>query len=1343
MGSLEEEITEIQLEESQPQQEETNENKEQEVVFEDAINFEDYDEFNLSAVLTKRKEEVGPGNTIIINQPNENKEKYGLKNIDKTLNFEEDIEALQVAAEYHRKILEQKLLDSVVELNMKESDDENEESDNDDAEVEVPIPEIPSKPSADASKKPSSHSDWVGTGKLPNQEYERLRPNMALTYPFELDEFQKQAVMRLERREHVFVAAHTSAGKTVVAEYGIALALKNNSRTVYTSPIKALSNQKYRDFKDKFGVDNVGIVTGDVSVNPQAQCLIMTTEIFRSMLYKGHDTIRDIEFVIFDEVHYVNDAERGVVWEEVIIMLPETITLIFLSATTPNAVEFSEWIGRTKRRKVHLISTNKRPVPLQHFLYYDNEMYKLLEGETKSYIPTALSAAKQRIKDKSKPTPKTAENAKFANDRMMEKANIAAQKAGGNKAAQQKIMGKVMQNNGGRGGGGGRGGAGGGMGGRPSGSNTGGKAQWVGLINILQAGGRENQGGLNEINFGIATSKNILSKKAREEKNTMTKYEKLPYEVRKMMSKKEYEAIEVRGSEDDPVGEIGLLPVVIFSFSKKKCEEIADFFKGMDLLSNQEKSKVVSIIDQVIARLNPVDTDLPQIIRMKEMLCRGIGVHHGGLLPILKETVEILFSEGVLKVLLATETFAMGVNMPARCVVFNGFRKHDGKSFRDLLSGEYIQMAGRAGRRGLDATGTVIITSWNDLPFESDLKKLLTGRPTLLSSQFRLRYNMILNLVRVNNLSVQQMMKSSFTEFASQKLLLNHDISNKRKQYEDLLNYLHDKLHHYVHGKPFQEVVLPVIEGEAEETPAVVSLASASQNLELDQEERHLIFKEIKEYFHLFQQIQDYMNIQLQYLLIKNKTLDNVLTEGRVIVYASADGLGYPVPGIVLMNATNTKAQLTAASAPKISKLGDISSSRAALLGLNSPTKPETNGNKTTFDEMYVYVLSISDLGDMPQWCQDSLSSTALNGPQDQCYSSELPSQRTCYTLSTGLPYVVQRVAVKDIGLVSNQTIRTKSAFDEVNNVTNVNLDLTSMINQLVLLISKQLPWNNLYNMMKEQKVNDIDFAERFELIGTLAKKCADLLPMLESYLLPFKTTQLPYPLLLSVLYPQLIQIHKISNKLSIIAHLISDESMSLFPDFQQRINILKHLGYMDKMDRIITKKGRVACELNTCDELLGTEILFHNILEPLNPPEAVAMLSALIFQEKNDVQEQLTSRMEFAREQILEIHDQLTKLQEIEHIEIDPDAKPILNFGLCAVVYQWARGISFKDIIKMTEFQEGSIVRTIVRLDELCRDVQNAAKIMGNEILYLKMEAASECIKRDIVFAASLYIAP
>ena len=189
----------------------------------------------------------------------------------------------------------------------------------------------------------------------------------AKTYPFQLDVFQQEAVNCLENKESVMVAAHTSAGKTVVAEYAIAMALRDKQRIIYTSPIKALSNQKYRDLQDEF--KDVGLMTGDVTINPHASCMIMTTEILRSMLYRGSDVSREMAWVVFDEVHYMRDRDRGVVWEEAMILLPDSVRLVFLSATIPNAREFAEWICRIKHQPCHVIYTDKRPVPLQHYLF--------------------------------------------------------------------------------------------------------------------------------------------------------------------------------------------------------------------------------------------------------------------------------------------------------------------------------------------------------------------------------------------------------------------------------------------------------------------------------------------------------------------------------------------------------------------------------------------------------------------------------------------------------------------------------------------------------------------------------------------------------------------------------------------------------------------------------------------------------------------------------------------------------------------------------------------------------------------------------------------------------------
>ena len=201
--------------------------------------------------------------------------------------------------------------------------------------------------------------------------FHKMVPHPAQIYPFELDDFQKRSIVHLERGESVFVCAHTSAGKTVVAEYAISLCLSHMTKCIYTSPIKALSNQKYHDFKTKY--EDVGIITGDVSLNPSASILIMTTEILREMLYNGSDIIRDVEWVVFDEAHYINDMDRGVVWEESIILLPDYIGMIFLSATTPNVVDIADWIGRSKRKRVYIIETYYRPVPLEYNLLYDRK----------------------------------------------------------------------------------------------------------------------------------------------------------------------------------------------------------------------------------------------------------------------------------------------------------------------------------------------------------------------------------------------------------------------------------------------------------------------------------------------------------------------------------------------------------------------------------------------------------------------------------------------------------------------------------------------------------------------------------------------------------------------------------------------------------------------------------------------------------------------------------------------------------------------------------------------------------------------------------------------------------
>lgn len=446
--------------------------------------------------------------------------------------------------------------------------------------VERPVLKISE---ADTVMQSMEWAEMIDVSK-PMNDFEVLVPNPAQAYSFTLDAFQKQAIVKLEEHSHVFVAAHTSAGKTVVAEYAIALAKQHKTRSIYTSPIKALSNQKYRDFKKKF--QDVGLITGDIQIDPTASCLIMTTEILRSMLYCGSEVTRDLEYVIFDEVHYINDAERGHVWEEVLILLPDHVSIVMLSATVPNTMEFANWVGQTKKRKVYVISTLKRPVPLMHYLYTGsggkskNDIFLIVNGSQEFLMKGYRDAVAATEKHS-----KTVPNAKDSRSR-------GGGGGGTNKSFKPNVLNPKQEQN-----------------------------LWVGLIDHL-----EN-------------------------------------------NKK--------------------LPVVAFTLSRNRCDRNLQALQSVDLCTTSEAYHIQSYFQKCLMKLKPEDRDIPQILTLQDSLKRGIGVHHSGILPILKEIVEILFQSGHVKLLFATETFAMGVNMPAKTVIFDSHRKFDGSESRLLRAAEY------------------------------------------------------------------------------------------------------------------------------------------------------------------------------------------------------------------------------------------------------------------------------------------------------------------------------------------------------------------------------------------------------------------------------------------------------------------------------------------------------------------------------------------------------------------------------------------------------------------------------------------------------------------------------
>ncbi|KAI9916455.1 hypothetical protein PsorP6_016825 [Peronosclerospora sorghi] len=1042
----------------------------------------------------------------------------------------------------------------------------------------------------------SEPSEWASVARVDVRDFRKKVPEMAMKYDFELDVFQKECILHLERHECVFVAAHTSAGKTVIAEYAIALSLQHMTRAIYTSPIKALSNQKYRDFRTKFGPDNVGLITGDVSINPDANCLVMTTEILRSMLYRGADIIRDIEWVIFDEIHYINDSERGVVWEEVIIMLPHHIGMVFLSATTPNHLEFSDWIGRTKKQKIHVISTYKRPVPLQHFLYAGKELFKLYDAVS-GYLPHAPAAAKAQL---------AAASSKSKTGGRGEKG---AARGGGRSANVRSL--------------------------RTSGGDQG---EWTKLIHVLK--------------------------------------------------------------------DKALLPVVVFAFSKRLCEESANKLSKLDLSAPAERSEIHVFLETSVQRLHGSDRELPQVLMMKEMLKRGIGVHHGGLLPIMKEMVEILFGRGLVKVLFSTETFAMGVNMPARTVVFNGIRKHDGKNFRDLLPGEYTQMAGRAGRRGLDSVGTVIIACWNEVPEPTSLRTMLAGKATLLSSQFRLTYNMILNLLRVEVLTVEDMMKRSFSEFHTQKALALKNIPKLIQKGQRLLQQLEQSL---VADHPHLE--------------ANGDLARMRDFYQLKREKRELEKK-------------------LTTWLLTNKihAAKSAIAPGRV-VRLNVKGLA--------------SDQLALVVRTNVAVMADGGSIRSKLSFETEGARPcGTDARHTgVFKSIMVLTLCSNDYQlapvEKPQAREWNRRTSSLEGrklrskrdtDEDQMYGVKGNSESQEKSAELRAPFIATLLGRKYVVLdVPESCVESITSIV----VSNVNMkalvassskkELATCITCLEKLENEAAATQNVtpgyVDLMGELKVNDLEVATGYTqwqrlYSMALSHPCATNSPSV------------------SRVMGKVENLFKLKAYLERMARELSNDSLSLFPDFQQRLSVLKRLGYISE-EGVVQVKGRVACEINTCDELVLTELIFENVLARLEPEEIVAVLSALIFQEKSQSEPTLTATLESSRDVVKTIAESLGLIQLEQHLELDPVVycQGALNFGLMEVVYEWARGMPFKQLCELTDVQEGSIVRCITRLDEVCREVRNAARVIGDPQLYRKMEVASEAIKRDVVFASSLYL--
>jgi ATP-dependent RNA helicase HelY len=506
-------------------------------------------------------------------------------------------------------------------------------------------------------------------------------------YAFPLDDFQLRACREIEDGRGVLVAAPTGSGKTIVGEFAIHLALATGRKAFYTTPIKALSNQKFHDLVQRYGEDQVGLLTGDNTVNGEAPVVVMTTEVLRNMLYAGSRTLLGLGFVVMDEVHYLADRDRGAVWEEIIIHLPESVSLVSLSATVSNAEEFGEWLDTVRGGGVTTIVEERRPVPLYQHVMVGKRLLDLFED---SDVDAAAGFVKEG-------TPVNRELERVARD------DWASNRMRDRRSPRNR-------------------------------SQT-----------------RGGQGGPKQVGNGrrvwIPSRVDVVHRLQRE----------------------------------------ALLPAIVFVFSRVGCDAAVTqcLSANVRLTTPEERDEVYEFVESACRHLPDEDRHVLGYHDFLDGLTRGVAAHHAGMLPTFKEVVEQLFVRGLCKVVFATETLALGINMPARTVVIEKLSKWNGETHAALSPGEYTQLTGRAGRRGLDVEGHGVVL-WQPGLNPRELAGLASTRTYPLRSSFRPSYNMAVNLVhQFGRHRSRELLEQSFAQFQADRSVV--DLARQLRKSEQAL----------------------------------------------------------------------------------------------------------------------------------------------------------------------------------------------------------------------------------------------------------------------------------------------------------------------------------------------------------------------------------------------------------------------------------------------------------------------------------------------------------------------------------------------------------------------------
>ena len=1097
-----------------------------------------------------------------------------------------------------------------------EKENENKDIDSEDQEQENEELKI------DFSERHKQMKKWAINDDLDISSFLQIL-NPPITFPFELDEFQKRSILRLENHENVLVCAHTSSGKTVVAEYGIALGKKHSKRVLYTSPIKALSNQKYREFKKKFG--DVGILTGDVSINPEAQCLIMTTEILQNSLYKNSELLNQVEWVVFDEVHYINDNERGHVWEEILILLPRGIGIIMLSATIPNYMEFAQWVGDIKQTKVYVQNTLKRVVPLQHILYIDeNNVFVVKEKDTvkKSKIQLAFNILEKKNR--------------FINKNKKDKEN---------KEKKNEFIDNIT------------------------------------YFDKFKNTKKENE------NWRKKGQDNKYNKKQKEN-SSKPRITKIHYKIEEIV---------------DYLDINDLCPAVIFVFSIKRITEYAKMLSLKNLVPFSQKNEIMNFYNSVVNSMPIEDRNIPQVRELQEILPSGIGIHHSGLLPILKETIEILYSRGLIKILFATTSFSIGLNMPTRTVVFTDIYKFNDSSIEILSSSEYLQMCGRAGRRGIDKIGNVFILL-NEISNENEKEEIiemLEGKGTEVASKFRICYRTLLSFFSRNIKDMNEFFRESFLE---------SDITQKIPEKIEKIEVL--KALQKKYGKLDCIYESQTYEIKKELDNKYLNHNNINKNIivnkELNNENIIINNNNINNKKNLID-IESFPIAEYTRNLNRYKNLSNEIFTSKNIY----DKLNNQ-PGRILKVIDKNYYK------KKIKQKIEIDKGEYVML-------IEAYKEKEYFGTLWCLGLDgiIKNKSNKESYNTDIATKNGVFGrfkffykeykPEDIIDIYEYPFE---IKLKGKKNESVWKKDKSDYYFIIDKNI-LKNALKHLYNIY-ISKNQNIILNKPKISIS--------FSPMNYKKIiKDINFQKKLEEREKIFQELKNSICL-----------ECPH---FYEHYKQYQKYQKITEKINELMGELKPENLLHYKEFKTRLNILQNLKYVNE-DNSLTLKGKAAREIGTTDCVLITELLTSDILASLSDENVIGFISGFS-SNKNEIElnePNISKDFSVAVKKFSDIYEKIYELEKSYNFEENKFNRR-MTFEFSEAMKNWMKGKKFFDILNLTELEEGKLYNLIMRIFLMLEEIGNFYSVLGNVEQSQRFSELKNKLMRGIMSLQSLYL--